>query len=72
MRAIYTREMRAYFTTPIGYLFLAVYFLISGAVFSYSTLYSLSADVTSYFTVMLFLPAEFPPSLCEFCTIYHC
>lgn len=63
MRAIYTREMRAYFTTPIGYLFLAVYFLISGAVFSYSTLYSLSADVTTYFTVMLFLDAILLPLL---------
>ena len=63
MKAIYLREMRAYFTTPIGYLFLAVYFLISGAVFSYSTLYSLSGDVTTYFTVMLFLDAVLLPLL---------
>ena len=63
MRAIYLREMRAYFTTPIGYLFLAVYFLISGAVFSYSTLYSMSGDVTTYFTVMLFMDAILLPLL---------
>ena len=63
MKAIYIREMRAYFTTPIGYLFLAVYLLISGAVFCYSTLYSLSADMTTYFTVMLFLDAILLPLL---------
>ena len=63
MKAIYIREMRAYFTTPIGYLFLAVYLLISGAVFSYSTLYALSADMTTYFTVMLFLDAILLPLL---------
>ena len=40
-----------------------MYFLISGAVFSYSTLYSLSGDVTTYFTVMLFLDAVLLPLL---------
>lgn len=57
------REMRAYFTTPIGYVFLAIYFLISGAIFCYSTLYSLSSDVTTYFTVMLILDAVLLPLL---------
>ena len=57
------REMRAYFTTPIGYVFLAVYFLISGVVFSYSTLYSMTSDVSTYFTVMLFLDAIMLPLL---------
>lgn len=63
MKAIYSREMRAYFTTPIGYMFLTVYFLISGAVFSYSTLYSMSGDVSTYYTVMLILDAVLLPLL---------
>lgn len=63
MKAIYSREMRAYFTTPIGYIFLTVYFLISGAVFSYSTLYSMSGDVSTYYTVMLIVDAVLLPLL---------
>ena len=52
MKAIYLREMRAYFTTPIGYIYLFVYFLISGAIFSYTTLYSMSGDSSSYFLLI--------------------
>lgn len=54
MLAIYKREMRSYFTTPIGYVFAAIFLCFSAAVFTYTTLYSLSSDTTSYFTVMLF------------------
>ena len=54
MLAIYKREMRAYFTTPIGYVFAAIFLSLSAAVFCYTTLYMLSADVSSYFTIMLF------------------
>ncbi|MBR2339246.1 MAG: ABC transporter permease subunit [Clostridia bacterium] len=55
MTAIYKREMRSYFTTPIGYIFLSIFLLFSGAVFCYTTLYSYSSDISSYFTVMLVL-----------------
>ncbi len=54
MFAIYKREMRSYFTTPIGYIFAAVYLALGAAVFCYSTLYALSADTGTYFTTMLF------------------
>ncbi len=54
MFAIYKREMRAYFTTPVGYVFAAIYLALSAAVFCYSTVYSLSADTSTYFTVMIF------------------
>lgn len=53
MLAIYKREMRSYFTTPIGYVFAAIFLAMSAAVFCYTTLYSLSADTSLYFTVML-------------------
>ena len=54
MLAIYKRELRSYFTTPIGYIFAAVYLCLSAAVFCFTTLYSLSADTTTYFSVMIF------------------
>lgn len=54
MLAIYKREMRAYFTTPIGYVFAAIFLAFSAAVFTYTTLYALSSDTTDYFTIMLF------------------
>ena len=53
MFAIYKREMRSYFTTPLGYVFLAAFLLVSGAVFSYTTFFSMSSDVTPYFSTML-------------------
>ena len=63
MLAIYKRELAAYFTTPIGYVFSAVFLALSGAVFSYTTLFSMTADVTSYFTAMLFLLVILVPLL---------
>ena len=54
MFAIYKRELRSYFTTPIGYIFAAVYLCLSAAVFCFTTLYVLSADTTTYFSVMVF------------------
>lgn len=55
MLAIYKRELSAYFATPIGYVFCAIFLALSGAVFSYTTLFSMTADVTSYFTILLLL-----------------
>lgn len=53
MKAIYRRELHAYFTTPVGYTYMVFYFLLSGAVFAYTTLYAMTSDVTAYFSVML-------------------
>lgn len=54
MLSIYKRELRAYFTSPIGYIFVSVFLAISGALFCYTTFYSLSADLTPYFTYIIF------------------
>ncbi|MBE6655751.1 MAG: ABC transporter [Ruminococcaceae bacterium] len=54
MLAIYKREMKAYFITPLGYVFLGVFLLVSGAVFCFSTLYEMTSDLTEYFATMLF------------------
>ncbi len=58
MKAIYKRELRSYFTSPIGYVFVAVYLVLSGVLFAYTTLLTAisggSADIGTYFTVLIF------------------
>ena len=53
MKAIYKRELRSYFTSPIGYVFVAVYLVLSGVLFAYTTLLSAisggSADIGNLF-----------------------
>ncbi len=53
MLAIYKREMRAFFTTPLGYVFLGIYMAVSAAIFCYTTLFSMTTDVTAYFSTVL-------------------
>lgn len=63
MLAIYKREMRSYFTGVIGYVFLVLFLAIGGAVFCLTTLFSMSANVTNYFTYMLIFSAVVLPLL---------
>ena len=63
MLAIYKRELRSYFVGVIGYAFLVIYLAIAGIIFSYTTLFSMSADVTNYFTIMLIFSAIALPLL---------
>ncbi len=53
MGAIYKREMTAFFTSPIGYVFCAIFFAISGVCFSYLTIGNSSTDTSAYFSTML-------------------
>jgi ABC-2 type transport system permease protein len=55
MSAIYKRELRSYFITAIGYVYLAVFVAIAALIFSYTTLQQYSLDVSTYFTIMLFV-----------------
>lgn len=55
MIAIFKREMRSYFTTSTGYVFLAVALALSGIVFGASTLLMASGDTGAYFSLMLFV-----------------
>ena len=53
MGAIYKREMLAYFTCPTGYVFSAIFFAISGIIFSISTFGMQSTFTGTYFIFML-------------------
>lgn len=54
MLAIYKKELRNYFTTPLGYVFIGVFLAVSGFVFAVSTLQQHSSDVSGYFQLMIF------------------
>ena len=63
MLAIFKREMRSYFTGVIGYVFLVLFLAVGGLLFCYTTLYSMSSSVTSYFLLMLLFSAVVLPLL---------
>ena len=54
MLAIYKKEMRTYFTTPLGYVFIAVFLAVSGFMFAVSTYQSQTSDVSGFFQLMIF------------------
>ena len=69
MTAIYKRELRSYFTTPIGYIFAGMFLAVSGILFSMRVLtadssgsYSYS-KIGSYFVYLLFVFAVLIPIL---------
>ncbi len=53
MLAIFKRELRSYFTGAIGYVFLVLFLTVGGLAFCFTTLYSMSASVTTFYTLML-------------------
>ena len=60
MIAIFKRELKAYFVTPLGYVFIGVYLIFSGAFFYLFTLMSStptlgSADFATMFSLMFFV-----------------
>ena len=55
--------MRSYFTGVIGYVFLVLFLALGGAVFCFTTLFAMSADVSTFFTYMMLLSAIMLPLL---------
>ena len=56
MSAIYKRELRAFVSSPIGYIFVAVFFAVNGALFNYMVLRSSdSGGIGTYYMTILFL-----------------
>ena len=66
MLAVLRREMSNYFTSPIGYIFLAVFYFFSGMFFSSVLAYN-STDITNVFsglfTVLIQIPQAHTDSL---------
>ena len=54
MFAIYKKELRSFFITPIGYIYTGAFLGLAALVCCYTTLLSTSYDTTAYFTVMMF------------------
>ncbi len=63
MLAIYKKELRSYFVSPIGYIYVALYLCISSLAFTYTTLYSGTSDISVYYGIMLYLFAILIPLL---------
>lgn len=55
MLAIMKRELLSYFTSPLGYVFIAVFYLFSGVFLFLFTLTSQSTDMTYVYTGMFFV-----------------
>jgi len=55
MTAIFKRELHAYFISPVGYIFITVFLLVSGAIFTFTNIQmNENADVSSYFMFIIF------------------
>ncbi len=54
MFAIYKKEMRSYFTNPIGYIFTGVFLVFSAILCCITTLWQKSYDTSTYFTWMIY------------------
>lgn len=63
MFAIFKREMRGYFTGVMGYVFLVMFLAVAGIAFCSTTLFAMSSNVTTYFTIMMLLSAIMLPIL---------
>ena len=50
MNAVYKKELKSYFSSPIGYIFICVVFLLSGVFFAANNLLVGTADMTDFFS----------------------
>lgn len=53
MLAIYKKEMRSYFTNPVGYVFVGIFLLFASLLCSYTTILIKSYDTSTYFMLMV-------------------
>ena len=64
MIAIYKRELYSFFTTPLGYIYIAMFWAVSAFAFSFVTLLAgADSSVSSYFTLELIIMALMTPLL---------
>lgn len=63
MFAIFKRELKAYFTSPLGYVFLAIFYAFSGLFFYIFSLSVGSTDISSVLLMMFIVLMVFVPLL---------
>lgn len=63
MLAIYKKELRSYFTTPLGYVFCGVFLAVSGFLMGMTTVYAGTVDVSSFYQLMIFACTVLVPVL---------
>ena len=63
MRAVYRKEMRQYFRSPVGYVFLAMFLFINAFYFLLQNLLVRSGDITDYFQAVVTLEMFLIPML---------
>ena len=63
MLAVFKRDLRAYFTSPIGFVFLAVFLVLSNLFFYIYNIMGQSSDMTSLFANLLFILSFIIPIL---------
>ena len=56
MLAVFKRDLLSYFTTPVGYVFMAIFLAVNGGVFSMMTLQmGTESSIDSYFSTIMLL-----------------
>ncbi|MBQ2757205.1 MAG: ABC transporter permease [Clostridia bacterium] len=55
MFAIFKKELRAYLTTPIGYVYVGIFLAVSALICAFTTLQQASYNTSAYFQYLLFL-----------------
>ena len=63
MLAIFKRELKAYFTSPLGYVFLAIFYAFSGIFFWIFSLEMGTTDLSTAFLLMFIVLMVFVPLL---------
>jgi ABC-2 type transport system permease protein len=63
MRAVYRKEMRQYFRSPAGYVFLAIFLFVNAFYFLLQNLLVRSGDITDYFEAVVTLEMFLIPML---------
>lgn len=63
MFAVYKKELRGYFISPVGYVFMAVFLLASALILSYMNLNAATTEMTSFFFSQVLLLVVLVPIL---------